>query len=208
MMSSNYPKGTAAHKGLVACHYCFELVNKGQHHCDFCGASLHLRNRDSIQKTIAWLITSMLFYVPANIYPIMVSYKLGDKEPSTIMGGVILFIEHQSYLVAAIIFIASILIPVAKMLAITWLCYTVKFSKTLYHAELTRLYRVTEFIGKWSMVDVFVVAILVGLVQMGNLMSIVPGVAAIAFSGVVILTMIAAHSFDPRLIWDKLENHE
>lgn len=208
MRSSDYPHGTAANKGLIACHYCFELVAEGQHECDFCGANLHRRNRYSIQKTIAWLMTSILFYIPANIYPIMVSYKLGDKEPSTIMGGVILFIEHQSYLVAAIIFIASILIPVAKMLAITWLCYMVKFSKKLYHAELTRLYRVTEFIGKWSMVDVFVVAILVGLVQMGNLMSIVPGVAAIAFSGVVILTMIAAHSFDPRLIWDKLDSNE
>lgn len=208
MNTSDYPHGTAANKGLIACHYCFELVAEGQHECDFCGANLHRRNRYSIQKTIAWLMTSILFYIPANIYPIMVSYKLGDKEPSTIMGGVILFIEHQSYLVAAIIFIASILIPVAKMLAITWLCYTVKFSKKLYHAELTRLYRVTEFIGKWSMVDVFVVAILVGLVQMGNLMSIVPGVAAIAFSGVVILTMIAAHSFDPRLIWDKLDSNE
>jgi paraquat-inducible protein A len=136
----------------------------------------------------------------------MITELFGDETKSTIIGGVILFLEHDSYFIAAIIFIASVIVPVAKMLAIGWLCYSAISTKSIRYYELTKLYRLTEFIGKWSMVDVFVVAILVALIQLGGLMSIHVGVAASAFAGVVILTMISAHQFDTRILWDKVES--
>ena len=128
---------------------------------------------------------------------------LGDDSPSTIVGGVVLFIEHGSYFVALVIFTASVIIPVAKILAIFWLCHATTRKTPLRHYELTRLYRLTEFVGKWSMIDVFVVAILVALIQVQGLHGNSPGIAANAFAGVVILTMIGAQQFDVRLIWDK-----
>ncbi|PID54718.1 MAG: paraquat-inducible membrane protein A [Gammaproteobacteria bacterium] len=205
LKTTPYSPGSAAERGLANCHYCQRLTPVDERHCPYCGSRLHLRNTNSIQSCLAWLVTSIVLYIPANIYPIMVTSTLGKPAENTIISGVLLFIEHGSYLVAAIIFIASVLIPIAKMLAIIWLCYCVSHRIDLEHRELTRLYRVTEFIGKWSMVDVFVVAILVALVQMGALMAIQPGIAAFAFSGVVVCTMISAHCFDPRLIWDLLE---
>lgn len=200
-----YSPGSAAEQGLASCHYCQQLTPIDERKCSRCGSSLYLRNTGSIQNCLAWLITAMVLYIPANAYPIMITTTLGKPADNTIISGVLLFLEHGSYLVAAIIFIASVLIPIAKMLAIIWLCYCINHRSELEYRELTRLYRVTEFIGKWSMVDVFVVAILVALVQMGALMAIEPGIAAFAFSGVVVCTMISAHSFDPRLIWDLLE---
>lgn len=131
---------------------------------------------------------------------------LNEQTASTILSGVVLFIEHGSYFVAFVIFSASILIPIAKMLIILWLCYATSRQSRLSKPELTRLYRATEFIGKWSMVDIFVVAILVALVHITGIMMIEPGLAAQAFAIVVILTMVAAHQFDVRLMWDKQEN--
>lgn len=147
----------------------------------------------------------MLLYIPANVLPIMTTTLLGSTSDSTIIGGVVLFLNHGSYLIAIVIFTASVIIPMAKIAAIIWLCVCTTSDTELNHYELTRLYRMTEFIGKWSMIDVFVVAILVALVQLSGLMTINPGLAITAFSGVVILTMIAANQFDVRLIWDKLE---
>ena len=132
----------------------------------------------------------------------MVTESFGQQTYSTILGGVVLLWDMGSYPVALIIFIASVLVPMVKMLAISWLCWSV-YVKRLHHRRgRTRLYRLTEFIGRWSMVDVFVVAILVALIRMGKLMSVYPGSAALAFAGVVVLTMLSAMSFDPRLLWD------
>ena len=147
-------------------------------------------------------MAATLLYVPANVYPIMITTSLGHTEPSTIIGGVITLWQHGSYPIAAVIFIASILVPVSKLIAMAWLCLKVPRDGDLKSVSRTRLYRVTEFIGRWSMVDVFVVAILVALIRAGNLMSIAPGPAALAFGAVVVLTMLAAMAFDPRLIWD------
>lgn len=130
---------------------------------------------------------------------------LGNNTDSTILGGVVLFLEHGSYFVAFVIFTASVIIPMAKMGAIIWLCHCVGSNRSLNHYEMTRMYRMTEFIGKWSMIDVFVVTILVALIQLSGVMTIKPGLAISAFATVVILTMIAAMKFDVRLIWDKLE---
>lgn len=155
----------------------------------------------SIQATWALLLTSILLYVPANTLPIMHTDILGDDEPSTILGGVITLWKMGSYPIAAIIFIASIVVPVAKLCILCWLNFSVQAQ--FAGRKKTRMisYRFTEFIGRWSMIDVFVVAILVSLIQLGNIMSIYPGYAALAFCSVVILTMLAAISFDTKLIW-------
>ena len=199
----HFPRCTAAHEGLVSCHVCHKLAPIKQKTCDRCHTPLHVRTPNSIQYTLAFLVTAMIFYIPANLYPIMNTSLLGELTESTIIGGVLLFIEHDSYFIAAIIFTASVLIPIAKMLILIWLCYATSSASHLSGSELTRLYRVTEFIGKWSMIDIFVVAILVALVQVTGIMSITPGLAARAFALVVILTMLAATKLDVRLIWDK-----
>lgn len=155
----------------------------------------------SIQHTWALLFTACLLYIPANIWPIMETSLLGQSEPSTIMGGVILLWKTGSYPIATIIFIASVVVPVAKLLILAWLNATIQSGKLHQPESKIAYYRFTEFVGKWSMVDVFVVAILVSLVQLGGAMAIVPGPAALAFSAVVITTMFAAHSFNPKLIW-------
>ncbi|MFQ3236039.1 MAG: paraquat-inducible protein A [Paraglaciecola sp.] len=157
----------------------------------------------SIQFTWALLTTSVLLYIPANILPIMHTNILGDDEPSTILGGVILLWQMGSYPIAAIIFIASIFVPVAKISILCWLNYSVQIGANHKKRERMTCYRITEFVGRWSMIDVFVVAILVSLIQLGNIMSIYPGYAALAFCAVVILTMLAAQSFDTKLIWSK-----
>lgn len=198
-----YPRDTAAARGLANCHVCGLVTPVEHERCPRCNSKLHLRSPYSIQRTLALVITAMLFYIPANTLPIMTTTLLGKDDPSTILSGVITFFEHGSYFVAFVIFAASVMIPLAKMMIILWLCYTVTKREKVGKHELSRLYRITEFIGKWSMIDVFVVAILVALVQVSGLMTIEPGAAAQAFAGVVVLTMLAAQQFDIRLIWDK-----
>lgn len=155
----------------------------------------------SVQTTWAYLATSIILYIPANTLPIMHTSLLGSSEPSTIFGGVILLWQLGSYPIALIIFIASVVVPVAKLVILCWLNYTVSKGHTEQHKERIFWYRITELIGRWSMIDVFVVAVLVSLIQLGSIMSIVPGYAALAFCGVVIMTMLAAMSFDTSLIW-------
>ena len=200
-----YPTGTAASKGLATCHTCYKLAPASAHKCPRCGAKIHLRTTDSVQRTMALVFTATLLYIPANILPIMTTTMLGTAEPSTIIGGVVLLIHHGSYPIAAVIFIASVMVPTGKLIAITWLCWSVARKQKTSLQQRTRMYRVVEFVGKWSMTDVFVVAILVGLIQLGGLLNIHAGSAAIAFGGVVVTTIIAAESFDPRLIWDQTD---
>ncbi|MBF7073908.1 paraquat-inducible protein A [Glaciecola sp. MH2013] len=197
---------SAAAQGLLNCLVCHELVGDHEKRCPRCSTKLRARVNNSTQISFSLLLTALFLYIPANVYPIMITDMLGDRTQSTIIGGVILFLESESYFIAAVIFIASIIVPVGKMAAIAWLCYSVNRKKPIRKAELTQVYRITEFIGKWSMVDVFVVAILVALIQLGGLMSIQVGIAASAFAGVVILTMVSAHQFDTRILWDKMED--
>ena len=159
----------------------------------------------NIQTTWALLLTSVLLYIPANMLPIMHTTVLGTNEPSTILGGVILLWKTGSYPIAIVIFVASLFVPVAKIIILSWLNYSVQAKHQHSYVERMFWYRVTEFIGRWSMIDVFVVAILVSLIQLGNIMNILPGHAALAFCGVVICTMLAAMSFDSRLIWQQPE---
>jgi paraquat-inducible protein A len=198
---------TAASSGLASCHVCFKLAPVSVHRCPRCGATMHLRKHDSIQRTLALLVTACMLYIPANLYPIMYTDQLGSTEASTIMGGVILLIELGSVPVAVVIFIFSVMVPSGKLMAMFYLVWTVERHSALDARQRSTMYRITEFIGKWSMVDVFVVSILVALVHLGGLLVIRPGVAALSFAGVVIVTMIAAESFDSRLIWDNLEEN-
>lgn len=196
---------TAAPQELSGCATC-GLLNKvtanGRGTCQRCGEPLHLRLPQSLQRTWALLAAAIVMYIPANVYPIMTTTVLGQTTPATIIGGVIDLWQKGSQPIAAVIFIASIIVPVGKILALIWLSFVVRKSDDFSASTRTKLYRVTEFIGRWSMIDLFVVAILVALIRAGNLMSITPGPAALAFGAVVILTMLAAMTFDPRLIWD------
>jgi len=159
----------------------------------------------SIQRTWALLITACILYLPANTYPIMVTNLFGEAEPSTIMGGVITLWQSGSYPIALVIFFASVVIPIAKLVILAWLNWTVMNQSDMLKKHRTRLYYITEWIGRWSMVDVFVVALLVALIQLGNTISVYPGQAALAFCAVVFFTMIAAMTFDSRLIWQQRE---
>jgi paraquat-inducible protein A len=161
----------------------------------------------SIQTTWALLVTSMVLYLPANLLPVMTTDSFGKSEPNTIIGGVISLWNSGSIPVALVIFVASVLVPVCKMVALVWLNYSVQAGHTRRTAERMRLYRLAEFVGRWSMVDVFVVIILVSLIQLENTMTIEPGVATLAFTAVVIITMLAAMSFEPRLIWTREYAH-
>ncbi|KHT56808.1 PqiA family integral membrane protein [Alteromonas marina] len=157
----------------------------------------------SIQRTWALLLTACILYIPANVLPIMYTEFFGQETPNTIIGGVISLWESGSYPVALIILIASVVVPVAKIIILAWLNFSVQREKTTSKQLRIRYYRITEAIGRWSMIDVFVVAVLVSLIQMGNTMSIYPGQAALAFCAVVFVTMIAAMTFDSRLIWQQ-----
>ncbi|GAA0367363.1 paraquat-inducible protein A [Bowmanella denitrificans] len=156
----------------------------------------------TVQRTWALLAASVILYIPANLFPIMTTMLLGKEDPNTILGGVVTLWRGGSYPIAVIIFVASLLIPIAKLIVLAWLNYSIQRNSPGLRTWRTRLYRITDFIGRWSMIDVFVVAILVSLVQLGNTMAVYPGPAAMAFSGVVLLTMLAANSFDARLIWN------
>lgn len=201
---SGFPAGTAAAQGLACCHVCLKVAPESLHRCPRCRAQLHLREPNSLQRTLALLATASLLYIPANVLPIMTTEQLGRAMDSTIIGGVVVLIHHGDYPIAGVIFIASVLVPISKLFALGWLCWSVSRGQPSSHHERSRLYRAAELVGKWSMTDVFVVSILVALINLGGLLVITPGAAALAFGGVVIVTMLAAHAFDPRLIWDQL----
>ncbi|NJO67605.1 MAG: paraquat-inducible protein A, partial [Rhodospirillales bacterium] len=201
------PAATEAHN-WVGCHTCQLLCHlpaSTDHHaaaCPRCGSSLHRRKRDSLNRTAALLITAAMLYIPANVYPIMTFISLGSGEPSTIIGGVQELIAYNMWPLALIVFVASILVPMLKLISMTYLLLSVRYRSQWRLRDRTLIYRMNEFVGRWSMVDVFVVTMLAALVQFGSLAKILPGPGIIAFAGVVVLTMIAALTFDSRLIWD------
>jgi paraquat-inducible protein A len=167
-----------------------------------------VKTQMSIQKTWALLLTAIILYIPANLLPIMITKSLGKEELNTILGGVIVLWQAGSYPIAIIIFIASIVVPILKFIILAWLNYSVQKQNTTFKKQRIMLYRLTEFIGRWSMIDVFAVAILASLIQLGTTMTIYPGYAALAFTAVVILTMFAAHTFDSTLIWKSNERNK
>ncbi|WP_072035315.1 membrane integrity-associated transporter subunit PqiA [Dickeya fangzhongdai] len=190
-------------QGVRACTCCSAILPADEVRCPRCHTHGHARRRHSLQWTLALLLTSVLLYVPANVMPIMVTEALGHSITSTIMSGVILLWDSGSWPVALVIFIASIMVPTLKMLAMGWLCWCAYGSRRYDTERLHLVYEVVEFVGRWSMIDVFVIAVLSAMVRMGRLMSIYPAIGAVLFATVVILTMIAAMTFDPRLLWDR-----
>lgn len=194
------------HQGLRSCRCCTAILPADQLVCPRCSTRGHVRRRHSLQWTMALLITSFLLYIPANLMPIMITEALGSKITSTIMAGVILLWSEGSYPVALVIFIASIMVPSLKMMAIGWLCWDANSKGEAHHdsERMHKIYEVVEFVGRWSMIDVFVIAVLSALVRMGQLMNIYPATGALLFAIVVILTMFAAMTFDPRLTWDRV----
>ncbi len=191
---------SAAARDLALCHVCYLPSPVSLGRCPRCSSRLHLRLRESLQRTWALTIAAVVLYFPANLLPVLrVESFYGDHQ-NTILGGVIEFWQQGDYPVAIIIFGASVVIPVLKIVSIAALCLASRSGRR--PRGMTRLYRITEFVGRWSMVDVFVVAILVAVVQLGSTIAIHPGAGALSFAAVVVLTMFAAMSFDPRLIWD------
>lgn len=196
---------SAITRGLVSCHTCGLLSRMNSAdaaHCPRCSARLHARKPDSLSRTWALVVLAYVLYIPANLLPILQSRALFTAESNTIMSGILMFWETGSWVIAALVFIASIVVPLTKLFALTWLLLSVQLRSRSRPYQRTQLYRMIDFIGRWSMLDIYVVALTVTLVQVGSLASIQVGTGALAFGSVVVVTMLAAHTFDPRLIWD------
>jgi len=196
--------------GVLVCNECHELnrqvPDSQEQACTRCGAIVHARRPNSIVRTWALLITATILYIPANVLPIMTVSALGQGSPDTIMSGVITLLKHGMLPIAAVVFIASILVPTFKLVGIGLLLYSVQRHQPLSARQRILMYRFIEFIGRWSMLDIFVIAILVAVVNFGRIASVEANWGAVAFASVVILTMLAALTFDPRLIWDNTES--
>ena len=197
---------SAKQAGLVVCHTCgsVQQLHDGEAHqrCSLCHTPLHERRPASVSRTAALLLAAALLYIPANLLPVMHSTSLGRSEDDTILSGVAYFWTSGDWGLAAVVFIASVVVPMLKLAILALLVFAAHRRSTWRPHERTRLYRLVERIGRWSMLDVFVVALTVALVHFGSFAVITAGPGALAFGAVVILTMIASMQFDPRLIWD------
>ncbi len=195
---------------VVGCHACGHVLpgNLEAHgqNCPRCDAAMHHRKPESLTRTWAVLIAAAIFYVPANIYPIMTVISFGQGTPDTILSGVIHLIEANQWPIAILVFFASVFVPILKIGILGFLLISVQIGSNWRPRERTAAYRVTEFIGRWSMIDIFMISILVALVKLDAVATIEAGPGAVAFAAVVILTMVSAMSFDPRLIWDQVED--
>jgi paraquat-inducible protein A len=200
---------SAAQFGLLSCEDCGLLSRHvtGRHNerCPRCHARLHFRKPNMIQRTWALVIAAAICYIPANLLPVMTTITPFSKSSDTIMEGVVLLWSPTSWPLSIVVFIASIMIPLAKLIALSYLLISVQRGSAKSNRERTRLYRMVAFIGRWSMLDVFVDTFVVALVQLQPLMEVGPGPGVVFFAAVVVLTMIAAETFDPRLIWDRHE---
>ncbi len=187
---------------VAQCGLCGNTEPSSSMRCSRCGASMKPLIIQPAVTTLALLATAVILYIPANLLPVMVTYQFGKASESTILGGVSSLWHHGDYVIASVIFIASVVIPLAKIIALSYLVLTTVFTDNQCPVAKTRLFQLTEILGKWSMIDVFVVVILVTLVQLGNIMSIKSGPGILSFAAVVVFTMIAASTFDTRLLWE------
>ncbi|HEY1393394.1 MAG TPA: paraquat-inducible protein A [Methylibium sp.] len=205
----NLRSGSALQLGLWRCHACATLNRPASGAgpttwlCGHCGTVLFARRPDSIGRAWAFLIAATALYIPANLMPVTSTASLLAAQSDTLFSGILFLWDGGSWALAAIVFIASILIPSAKLIVLSYLLLSVQ--RRSRHARLLRLrlYRVLELVGRWSMLDVFVVTMLAALVRIQSLAQLQPGPGAIAFGAVVVLTMLATRSFDPRLIFDE-----
>jgi len=215
-VSGPSPSGSAvsaAQCGLALCHDCGLLSRAPAYghdlSCPRCGAALHMRKPASLSRTWALLIAAMVLYIPANVLPVMYTSSLFGAENDTILSGVVYLWTSGSWSLAIVVFIASIAVPILKILALGYLVLSTQLHSQWLPEQRARIYRLVEFVGRWSMLDIYVITMLVALVQFKALATIQAGPAAIAFGAVVVLTMFAAMTFDPRLIWDEAErNHD
>ena len=191
------------------CHRC-GLVSRlaatdGGQRCPRCHAKLHRRKPGSISRTSALVLAGIVLYVPANLYPIMTVIFFGRGEPDTILSGVVRLFEAGMWPLALLVFFASITVPVLKLAGLSFLLLSVQRRWRWRPRQRTLLYRVIDAVGRWSLIDIFMISILVALVKLGAIATVEPGVGATAFAAVVVITMFAATAFDPRLIWDAME---
>ncbi len=203
---------TAIALGLQGCEAC-ELVSRpapgtDEGSCPRCGNELSFRKSASIQRTWAFLVAAVICYVPANLLPVLTTITASGRDSDTIMEGVVLLWSPTGWPLSLIVLVASIMIPSAKIVALVYLLITVQRGSVESNVQRVRLYRVVELIGRWSMVDVFVDTFTAALVQLQPLMSVEPGPGLFFFAAVVVLTMLAVESFDPRLIWDAASRGE
>jgi len=205
-----YP--VAADLGIIGCEVC-ALVSSaprrsgGTWRCPRCGHLLHARKPDSVQRTLAWLLTAVVLYLPANLLPVMTTASVLGRESHTIVGGIIELWTTGSRELAIIVFIASIAVPLLKIAALALLAITAQRRSQWRQRERAALYRLVETVGHWSMLDVFVVVLLVGMVHFGVIASVQPEAGLLAFGAVVVATMLASAGFDPRLIWPRQDAH-
>jgi paraquat-inducible protein A len=196
---------TARSLGVIECPLC-GLLNRtsdlGQPVCCRCATALEARKPDSLARTWAYLLAAAILYVPANLYPVLRTQTIAGSEADTILQGVVLLWRSRSWLLAVLVFFASIMVPLIKLLALTLLLVSIHRRTSWHLLERARLFRLLEWVGRWSMLDIFVVAILVALVHLRALATVEAGPGALAFGAVVVLTMLAAQAFDPRLLWD------
>jgi paraquat-inducible protein A len=198
----------------IGCHACGLVLaggdgERGAHRrCPRCGAALHRRKPDSLARTAALVLTAAILYIPANAFPVMTVISFGHGEPDTILSGVRVLIEENMWPLALLVFFASITVPVLKLVGLSYLMLSVRRRSRWRLRDRTVLYRVIEGVGRWSMIDVFMISILVALVRLGSIATIEPGVGAVSFAAVVIMTMIASEMFDPRLMWDAAEKSD
>jgi len=203
---------SAAEAGLVSCGTCHLLSKPAQRaspgYCPRCGATLVWRKPNSVQYTWALIIAAAICYIPANVLPVLTTTTLGSTESDTIMGGVVFLYTSGSWPLALIVLVASVMIPLGKLIALAYLLITVQRGSVKNMHDRARIYYLVEFVGRWSMLDVFVDAFVVALIQLQPLMSVEPGLGVVFFMVVVVLTMLAAQAFDPRLIWDAARSRE
>lgn len=186
----------------MGCTRCGRVHRPETENCTRCGALLQSRDPNGLQRVWAWWLAGLIAYVPANVYPMLLTNTLVSRSEATILGGVIELYQYGDVFVALIVFVASIAIPVGKFVAIAFLALSIDRGRLMSEHGQHRLFAVVEFIGRWSMIDVFVVAILASLVRFDAVATINPGIAAVSFALSVAFTMQAALSFDPRTIWD------
>jgi paraquat-inducible protein A len=195
--------GAMAPVGCRTCGLVCMAPPHGGGACPRCGSHVHRREPNSISRTWALSLAALILYVPANYYPVLTVVQMGSGSPSTILGGVVELVDSKMYPLAALVFFASVAVPVLKLIGLVYLLIAAQMHSRTGLRERTKLYRVVAAVGRWSMIDIFMESILVALVQFGSAVTIDPGVGAVAFAGVVIITMFAAEGFDPRLMWDK-----
>jgi paraquat-inducible protein A len=204
---------TARAAGLLDCRVCHLLVRRPaqpEHRlaCPRCGSTLHQRKPDSIARTWALLLAAMFLYIPAMALPIMETITITGARADTVLSGIVYLMTTGMWPLAAIVFFASMVVPVLKILGLSFLLVSVQRGSAWRTRDRARLYRISEAVGRWSMVDIYVVTVMVALVRLRALAVVEARTGALFFAAVVVVTMLAAMSFDPRLIWDRLEPRE